>query len=442
MRAVVPADPGEVTFAEVENPEPQANEVLITVDAFSVNRGETFLLEHPQPNWRPGKDIAGVVLRAADDGSGPDVGQRVVAHPPASGWAEVVAVPTDRLAELPSTVDSIAAAALPLAGLTALRLLRAAGSVAGQRILLTGASGGVGHYVVELASAAGARVTAVSASTERGARLRELGAAEVCTSIDDVAGEFDLVLESVGGEATSKALRHLTSGGTLIWFGQASRRPVTLDFFEFYGFPAMATIRTFHYEHPADAIGADLATLVRLVADDRLHPEIGVCRKWTDVGEVLVDLRERRVRGNAVLTVRPQPEPVRDAKTVVSQYVRALQDGDVEARKAAFHPDATWHIPGDGPLSGDYVGPDEIFGKFYDNAVRRFDPNTVRLALRHVLADGPFAVAEWRTTGKTITGAAYDNSYAVIFEVRAGKIANVREYLDTKHFDRALFGTE
>src|SRR6478609_3082196 len=169
MKALVPAN-GTVEFAEVPQPEPRPGEVLVKVDAFSVNRGETFLLEDPPPGWRPGKDVAGLVVQAAADGSGPAVGQRVVAHPPSAGWAEYAAVRTDALAVLPERLDAPSAAALPLAGLTALRLLRSAGAVTGRRLLLTGASGGVGHYLAELAAAAGARLTAVTANAERGAR--------------------------------------------------------------------------------------------------------------------------------------------------------------------------------------------------------------------------------------------------------------------------------
>jgi NADPH2:quinone reductase len=147
VKALLPADrAGMVEFGEVAQPSLLASEALVRVEAFSVNRGETFLLEKPPDGWRPGKDIAGVVVRAAADGSGPAAGQRVVGHPPAAGWAEYVSVPADSLAELPADVSFVAAAALPLAGLTALRLLRMAGNVTGRRILLTGASGGVGHY--------------------------------------------------------------------------------------------------------------------------------------------------------------------------------------------------------------------------------------------------------------------------------------------------------
>ncbi|MCK2217048.1 zinc-binding dehydrogenase [Actinomadura sp. ATCC 31491] len=305
MKALIPTgDPAEpVVLADVPEPVPGPDEVLVKVEAFSVNRGETFKLERPAPGDRPGKDVAGLVVQPAADGSGPGGIARVVGHPMAGGWAEYAAVPTHALAVLPDGVTTHQAAALPLAGLTALRLLRAAGPVLGRRVLLTGASGGVGHYVTELAAAAGAEVTAVTRDAGRGARLAELGAARVVHDLADARGPYDLVLESTGGPALPLALARTARRGTLIWFGQAGRRPSTLDFFAFFDGPESAVIRHFHYLDDDTPLGDDLATLVRLTAEGRLHPEIGRLADWADTASVLTDLRERRVRGKAVLTV-------------------------------------------------------------------------------------------------------------------------------------------
>ncbi|MFI0718616.1 zinc-binding dehydrogenase [Streptomyces sp. NPDC021224] len=305
MKAYIPTgDATEpVALAEVPEPVPGPGEALVKVEAFSVNRGETFKLEAPAPGDRPGKDIAGLVVQPAADGTGPAGFARVVGHPMSGGWAEFAAVPTTALAVLPDTVTTLQAAALPLAGLTALRLLRAAGPVPGRRILLTGASGGVGHYVTELAAAAGAEVTAVTRDAERGARLRELGAAEVVHDVTAAHGPYDVVLESTGGAALPAALARLARRGTLIWFGQASRTPVTLDFFDFFAGPESAVIRHFHYLDADTPLDTDLAALVRLTAGGRLHPEIGRVADWADTAATLTDLRERRIRGKAVLTL-------------------------------------------------------------------------------------------------------------------------------------------
>jgi NADPH2:quinone reductase len=297
---------GTVEQRETAEPAADPAEALVAVEAYSVNRGETFLLERPRAGWRPGKDVAGVVVVPAADGSGPPSGTRVVGHPQGFGWAERVAVPTDALATLPDHIATTTAAALPLAGLTALRLIRRAGSLTGRSLLITGASGGVGHYVTELAVAAGAHVTAVSATAERGARLRDLGALTV-TDLADAGHSFDVVMESVGGATFAAARRLVRPDGLILWFGQASRTSITLDFFDLVDDTAGARIEQFDYTRSDRSDATDLATLVQLVADGRLHPEIGSVRDWGQTSDVVADIRGRRLRGNAVLTVRGGP---------------------------------------------------------------------------------------------------------------------------------------
>jgi NADPH:quinone reductase len=301
MKSFIP-DGGLVRLSEVDEVSPAAGEAVIAVEAFSVNRGETFMLEDPPAGWRPGKDIAGRVARAAADGTGPRAGTRVVGHPPSRGWAERVAVRASALVELPDEVAAVTAAALPLAGLTALRLLRAAGPLIGRRLLITGASGGVGHYVTELAIASGAEVTAVSASPERGAKLTALGAA-VVTDPADAPGRYDVVMESAGGPSLAAARRKARTTGIVLWFGQASRTRATIDFFDWIDGTVGAPIVAFAYERPDFADDADLATLVRLTATGRLHPEIGALLPWDRTPDVIDAIRQRRLRGNAVLTL-------------------------------------------------------------------------------------------------------------------------------------------
>jgi NADPH:quinone reductase-like Zn-dependent oxidoreductase len=235
----------------------------------------------------------------AADGSGPPAGARVVGHAWDGGWAPRVAVASDSLAMVPD-VSSAVAATLPLAGLTAVRLLRAAGPLASRRVLITGAAGGVGHFVVELAAAQGAQVTAVSASAERGERLRALGAADVVGRIEDARGPFDIAFESVGGESLATVLKRMNARGTVFWLGQASRHPTEIDFF---AVPGCVAIRRFAYWPHDEPDRIDLATLVELVAAGRLHPEIGLQADWRDTPAALIALRDHRIRGNAILTM-------------------------------------------------------------------------------------------------------------------------------------------
>jgi len=302
MKAMIPDGRSSVRFGEAPEPAAAANEAIVEVGAYSVNRGETFVLEAPPDGWRPGKDVAGTVVVAAGDGSGPVAGTRVVAHADRAGWAERVAITTSSMTALPDEISAGIAAALPLAGLTALRLVRQAGSVLGRRLLITGASGGVGHYVVELAVQAGAEVTAVSASRQRGERLCELGA-NLITDVADADGRFDLAMESVGGASFTAARRKVRPDGVVIWFGQASREPITLDFFDWIDDTVGARIAPFDYTRSDRSDTEDLATLVRLVHQHRLHPEIAPVRSWEHTPQVIDEIRGRRLRGNAVLRV-------------------------------------------------------------------------------------------------------------------------------------------
>ncbi len=301
---VASGDPATlVVRADVPAPTPGPTDVLLAVDAYSVNRGEVFLLDAPRSDWRPGQDVAGRVLRAAADGGGPPEGARVVAHAAQGGWATQVAVPSASVAVLPEGVSTQAAAPLGVAALTALRLVRRAGDVTGRRILLTGASGGVGHFFVELAASRGARVTAVSASPARGERLLALGAEAVVTSLQDAEGPFDVVVESVGGEILPAAIARVAPGGLVLWLGQASRQPSTLDFFAIVAAGPPAAIVPFSYWRTGASDADDLGILARLVDDGRLHPELGMVEDWAATPEVLAAVRDRKVRGNAVLRV-------------------------------------------------------------------------------------------------------------------------------------------
>src|SRR5246127_909790 len=192
MLAVVntPNGPEPAAIREVAEPEPKPDEALVAVRAFSLNRGELRLFQARPEGWRPGQDISGVVVQPAANGSSPKAGDRVVALTDNAGWAERAAVPAHRMAVLPDNVLPEEAAALPVAGLTALRTLRYGAPLLGKRVLITGAAGGVGNLAVQLAARSGARVTAIVGNAERGRILGGLGAAEILTRIEAAEGRF------------------------------------------------------------------------------------------------------------------------------------------------------------------------------------------------------------------------------------------------------------
>jgi NADPH:quinone reductase len=198
---------------------------MLAVRAFSINAGEVSLIEQRPDGWRPGQDTAGVVVKAAADGSGPSEGTRVVAYPEWEGWAERIPVQVDAVAALPSAVTFEQAATLPVAGLTALRAVRTGAALLGRNVLVTGATGGVGQFAVQLAVASGARVTALVTSREREQEAQELGAHLVRSSLDeDGLGPFHLVLDAVGGPVLTQAIRALAPAAEVVLYGNRAGR--------------------------------------------------------------------------------------------------------------------------------------------------------------------------------------------------------------------------
>jgi NADPH:quinone reductase len=305
MLAVVntPEGPEPVAIREIAEPDLRPNEALVAVHAFSLNRGELRLFQVRAEGWRPGQDIAGIVVKQAADGSGQPAGTRVVALCDWEGWCERAVVPGDRMAPIADSVSFGAAAALPVAGLTALRTLRYGAPLLGKRVLITGAAGGVGNLGVQIAVRSGAHVTAIVGSSERGRVIEGLGAAEIITRIEDAPGRFALILEGAGGSSLTTALEKIDHGGTVVIFGNSSGEPTPINFRDFADHQN-ARIQGFHYFtcEPAERFGPDLALLASLVADGSLKPRI-VENDWHELPRVGPLLRERRIAGKAVFTI-------------------------------------------------------------------------------------------------------------------------------------------
>ncbi|MGI5231811.1 zinc-binding dehydrogenase [Actinoallomurus sp. CA-142502] len=310
MRALVVdhTSPGHLSLTDVPAPRPAAHEALVRVEAVSLNFGEVHEATRPEmpAGTVLGWDAAGVVVQAAADGSGPAEGERVVTLGEA-GWAELRAVPAALLGTAPKDADPGALSTVPVAGLSALHVLRRMGPLLGRRVMVTGASGGVGRYAVQLAARAGAHVVAISRSPAQADGLRALGAHEVHPGPAAVQQPVAAVLDNVGGQHLVDAFASLSAGGSLVSVGRSSEADAVLSPDALLGNEGRhdRSIRTFFLlGDPTTDFSADLTWLAGEIAVGRLDPGINWRGPWTRHSEAVKVLLDRRLHGKAVLDLK------------------------------------------------------------------------------------------------------------------------------------------
>ena len=307
MRALV-ADPTAsppLSLADVPEPAPGPGELLLDMEAASVNRGEIRTAAKQPPGTVIGWDVAGTVAALGEGVTTFDVGERVVALSPNGGsFAERLVVPAQWTAPLPSACDFVPAATLPVAGVTAAGTLRLARTHAGDRVLVTGAAGGVGQFTLQLALQAKASVTGQAASEERAAAVRATGAEALVHPGDGspVDGQFDVVLDGIGGPMLGPLLAATAPNGRVVVYGNSADAESTFRVETFYGKGVtIYGFRVFTSVPPAQAV-KDMATLADQVASGALSVKVQATAPLADALPLIADLYARKVTGKVVIT--------------------------------------------------------------------------------------------------------------------------------------------
>ncbi len=251
MRAVLPADPATVNggapvprMGELPDPAARPGEVVMEVEAAGLNRADLLQLagRYPPPAGEsevPGLECAGRIAAAGEGVERWKVGMRAMALLAGGGQATRVAVPAGQVLALPDNLSFVEGAALPEAGLTAwTNLVVEGGLVAGETVLITGATGGVGSFAVQLARELGARVIATARDRGRLERLRDLGIEDLVSDESGLPARVravgggrgvDLVLDLVGGSRLGEHLAALKAGGRLVLVGLLAGRRAEVD---------------------------------------------------------------------------------------------------------------------------------------------------------------------------------------------------------------------
>ena len=289
-----------VEVTDVLRPEPAAGEVLVKVHAAGVNpidwkirvgAGERMGMTLP---IRLGSEVVGTIETCGAGVSQFQKGDAVFGMVPSGAFSQYAVINADHLVLKPKNLSVVEAAAIPLAGTTAWQaLFDEAKLSAGQRLLITNSSGGVGSLAIQFAKARGAHVTAV-ASGRNEKFVRDLGADHFIDytrqAFEDIATDMDVVLDTMGGEVYHRALRTLKKGGkmiTVVAFPQ--------DEAERYGVSAK---RSFTVPN-----ALSLREIARLVEAGKVTPYVDAVLPFADVRDALAISEAGRTRGKIVLTV-------------------------------------------------------------------------------------------------------------------------------------------
>jgi len=322
MTAIVQRAYGSADVLRLErHPLPQiaADEVLIRVRAAGMDRG-TWHMMTGQPyllrvlgfgfrgpkNPVPGRDVAGVVVEVGSAVTRFGIGDEVFGVSRGS-YAEFAAAQEGKLARKPARLSFEQAAVVPISGGTALQAVEAGGVARGQKVLILGASGGVGSFAVQLAKASGAEVTGVCGRAKADL-VRSLGADHVLDyardDFADWAQTYDVILDVGGNPSLSRLRRALTPGGTAVIVGGESGGRLTGGLGRSLRAPLLSLfVRERMMPLASKERASDLERLVPLLESGVVKPSVDSTYDLEHVADAMRNLEAGRVRGKVAITV-------------------------------------------------------------------------------------------------------------------------------------------
>jgi len=314
--------PSSLVVEDIASPIPGPGQVLVAVHAAGVNFPDTLIIQgkyqfKPELPFSPGAEVSGIVKAVGEGVSQPQIGDRVIATATWGGYAEEVVVQADRVIPMPQGIDYETAAAFLMAYGTSYHALKDRGQlVAGETVLVLGASGGVGLAAVEIAKALGARVIAAASTEDKLAVCRQHGADETINYATENLREriksltngrgVDVVYDPVGGELSEPALRAMAWRGRFLVVGFAAGAipalPLNLTLLK--GCAIVGVFWGAFVQNEPQRHAAALDELVRWLQDGRLKPRISGVYPLERCAEALQHVMDRKVTGKVVLRTR------------------------------------------------------------------------------------------------------------------------------------------
>ena len=337
--------PEVMAIEEIERPTPAADQVVIKVVAASVNPVDAKMREGKYPvvtekdlPYVLGRDVSGEIAAVGADVTGVSIGEKVFVFlsPEHGGYEEFVLARADEVAAQPQALDAIGAAAVPLAGITAWQGLFDHGTLrSGQRVLIHGGAGGVGHFAIQFAKAKGAWVATTVSSSDRDF-VTDLGADQVIDykteRFEDVVEPVDLVFDLIGGETQERSFSVVKPKGALI---STLHEPDKAQ-------AKALGIRVGRYT--AQPNGGQLHEIAQLIDQGRVKVVVSSTFELRQAAEAQSALKEKHIRGKVVLTVveqRPKP-PIDDETRRLRAYQIWEDEGRPEGQDLAH-----WYRAGD-----------------------------------------------------------------------------------------------